>query len=58
MQMDLPKCSLKVTPKSSENNKSHTEMICLWATNAKIANKKANCIIETVKKNKSPNKQK
>lgn len=56
--MDLPKCSLKVTPKSSENNKSHTEMICLWATNAKIANKKANCIIETVKKNKSPSKQK
>ena len=49
MQMDLPKRSLKVTPKSSENSKTGTEMICLWDENTKIAMKIANCVTETAK---------
>lgn len=49
MQIDLPKHSLKVTPKSSENTKSGTQTICLWDENTKTAMKIANCVTETAK---------
>ena len=48
IQMDLPKHSLKVTPKPSENNKSGIEMICFWNKNTKITIKMTKCLIETV----------
>lgn len=48
--MDLPQHSLKVTPKSSENNKSGIEMICFWNRNTKVTVKMTKCLIETVLK--------
>ena len=47
MQIDPPKHSLKVTPKSSENNQSDTEVICFWNKNTQFAVKTTKWLIET-----------